>query len=197
MVTDPDLKMTDRETGLSYNIGFQDRSSLSFDVKEEFVVLDRPYDPTNTDGLKLGAGESFNWVSGSVGFKSDTRRVFNYSVNAGYGDYYNGTRWNVSGSVSYRIQYYGSLEISANYNNISLPEPYSNAKLLLISPRLDITFTDRLFLTTFVQYNNQVDNLNVNIRFQWRFAPVSDLFIVFTGYSYTHVANPAIDDFSN
>ncbi len=56
--------------------------------------------------------------------------------------------------------------------------------MFLIGPRLDLTFTDKLFLTTYVQYNNQIDNLNVNVRLQWRFAPVSDLFIVYTDNSY-------------
>ncbi|MEM6699144.1 MAG: hypothetical protein AAF599_12150, partial [Bacteroidota bacterium] len=46
--------------------------------------------------------------------------------------------------------------------------------------RIDLTFTKSLFWTTFIQYNNQIDNLNINSRFQWRFRPVSDLFIVYT-----------------
>jgi hypothetical protein len=31
-----------------------------------------------------------------------------------------------------------------------------------------------------VQYNDQLNNTNLNIRFQWRYKPVSDLFIVYT-----------------
>jgi hypothetical protein len=73
---------------------------------------------------------------------------------------------------------------SATYDNVSLPDPYSSAKLFLIGPKLDFTFTDKLYLTTFVRYNNQIDNINMNIRFQWRFAPMSDLFIIYTGNSY-------------
>jgi len=65
-----------------------------------------------------------------------------------------------------------------------LPEPYTSADFYLVGPRLDITFTDKIFLTTFFQYNNQIDNINVNMRFQWRFAPVSDLFIVYTENAY-------------
>ena len=78
------------------------------------------------------------------------------------------------------MQPYGSLALVATYNDIRLPAPYSSATLFLIGPKLDLTFTDRIFLTTFVQYNNQIDNVNVNVRFQWRYAPVSDLFLVFT-----------------
>ena len=37
-----------------------------------------------------------------------------------------------------------------------------------------------LYFATLVQYNNQINNVNVNARFQWRFKPASDLFIVYT-----------------
>lgn len=184
-ITDPDFKLTDRQTRLAYNVGFQKRSSISAEITEDYVLLNRPYDPTNTGGLALPAGESFSWISGDLGFSSDQRKLFTYSISAGYGDYYNGTMWNVSGSLGYRFQPYGSISISANYNNIALPKPYKSAELILISPRLDITFTDKVFLTTFIQYNDQIDNINMNVRFQWRFAPISDLYIVYTGNSYS------------
>ena len=49
-----------------------------------------------------------------------------------------------------------------------------------IGPRVDVTLSDKLFFTTFVQYNNVADNMNLNARFQWRFKPASDFFIVYT-----------------
>ncbi|MBD0351873.1 MAG: hydrolase, partial [Flavisolibacter sp.] len=45
---------------------------------------------------------------------------------------------------------------------------------------VDITFTNKLYLTTFLQYNNQLRNINLNTRFQWRYKPASDLFLVYT-----------------
>jgi len=185
-----DFTITDRLTELGYLISFQNVSQLSFSVSEDYVLLDRPYDPTNTGGEKLTAGESFNWQNAGISYSSDSRKLFTYSMGGTYGSYYNGTRLNLSGSVGYRFQPYGSISVSANYNKISLPDPYNSAELLLIGPRLDVTLTDKVFFTTFVQYNNQIENLNTNIRFQWRFAPVSDLYIVYTGNSFT-------DDFSN
>jgi len=154
-------------------------------MQEDFIQLSSDYDPTNTGGEKLAAGEQFHWKSARAGFTSDDRKLFNYTLNTGIGGYYNGNRWYVNGEMNYRVQPYGSIGMTINYNNISLPEPYNSARLILLGPTLDITFTDKVFLTTFVQYNNQIDNLNMNIRFQWRFAPVSDLFIVYTGNSYT------------
>ncbi|MFK7907084.1 MAG: hydrolase, partial [Chitinophagales bacterium] len=67
-----------------------------------------------------------------------------------------------------------------NVNQIDLPEPYAKTTLVLVGPRVDLTLTKSLFLTTFLQYNNQTDNMNVNARLQWRYAPVSDLFLVYT-----------------
>jgi hypothetical protein len=63
---------------------------------------------------------------------------------------------------------------------VRLPDPFRTANLWLVGPRFDLTFSKNLFLTTFFQYNNQLDNLNINARFQWRFQPVSDFFIVYT-----------------
>lgn len=184
-IFDPEFNLTDRETELSYTIEWQNKSQLSVTVDEEFVELGRDFDPTNTGGEKLATGDQFHWKSARTGFTSDARKLFNYALNAGIGGYYNGNRWYVNGLINYRVQPYGSIGMAMNYNNISLPVPYNSAKLILVGPTLDITFTDKVFLSTFIQYNNQIDNLNMNIRFQWRFAPVSDLFIVYTGNSYT------------
>ena len=45
---------------------------------------------------------------------------------------------------------------------------------------LFVILSHKLFWTTFFQYNTQSDNFNINSRLQWRFAPMSDLFIVYT-----------------
>jgi hypothetical protein len=76
--------------------------------------------------------------------------------------------------------YIANVSMNFNYARIRLPEPQNDANLLLVGPRIDLTFTKNLFWTTFIQYNNQIDNLNINTRLQWRFAPVSDFFLVYT-----------------
>ena len=55
-----------------------------------------------------------------------------------------------------------------------------NVKLTLISPRFDLTFTKKIFFTTFIQYNTQINNVNINARFQYRFKPMSDVYLVYT-----------------
>jgi hypothetical protein len=49
-----------------------------------------------------------------------------------------------------------------------------------ITPRIEVFFAKNIWWTTFLQYNTQADNFNINSRFQWRFRPMSDLFVVYT-----------------
>ena len=184
MYYDPSMKLTDRIAQLLYQVEWMNKSILVVDGMSTFIKLQSPFDPTNTGSLPLSANDKFVWKEMGISFTSDIRKSFNWLISSRYGGYYNGTKWMIDGELYYRVQPYGSLAIVTTYNNISLPVPYKSAQFVLIGPRLDLTFTDKLFLTSFVQYNNQIDNINLNFRFQWRFAPVSDLFIVYTENAY-------------
>ncbi len=172
--------VTDWDANLLYQVKFRTTALFTFRASHEFVYLFSAFDPTNTGGRKLpiGGGYGYNYLYSS--YTSDFRKRVFYTITAQRGGYYSGNRTNVDGSISYRIQPYGVISATFSYNGIRLPEPYSTANLLLIGPRVDISFSRSLFWTTFVQYNNQIKNVNINSRFQWRFRPVSDLFIVYT-----------------
>jgi hypothetical protein len=184
MFFDPDMKLTDRDMQLLYTVEWMNKSILIADVKNSFIKLLAPFDPTNSHGIPLETNSRFNWTEMGISYTSDIRKTFNWLVSTRYGGYFNGNRTSVAAELYYRVQPYGSLAIVSSYNNISMPSPYKSAEFLLIGPRLDFTFTNKIFFTSLVQYNNQIDNLNLNLRFQWRFAPVSDLFVVYTENSY-------------
>lgn len=178
------LATTDRDVQLLYQVEWINKSLFQADVKDSYVSLQAPFDPTNSGGVKLPAFASFHWKEVGASFVSDIRKPLNYLLSGRYGGYFNGTRLTLNGELYYRIQPYGSLAIVTTYNDIAMPSPYTSARFILIGPRLDITLTNKIFFTSLVQYNNQIDNINFNFRFQWRFAPVSDLFIVYTENSF-------------
>ena len=80
--------------------------------------------------------------------------------------------------------------MDAAFNKVNQPAPYSSVDYWLLGPRLDITFSRNLYLATLVQYNSQRENLNINARFQWRYAPVSDFYLVYTDDYFTNVFAP-------
>jgi hypothetical protein len=97
------------------------------------------------------------------------------------GNYYAGGKWLLlGGEVGYRFQPFVSLRMNASYNNIRLPHPWNTTTFWLVGTNMDVTLTNTLFFSTFVQYNQQTNNINLNSRFQWRYKPASDIFLVYT-----------------
>jgi len=171
---------TDQRSGIGYRVNFLNTASMRAELRHTYILLNSDFDPTRTDANPLLAGTDYSFTSAEFRFNSDRRKKFAYQFVARSGQFFNGNRKGIDGSITYRFQPFGNITLNAAYNNVNLPEPYASADLLLVGPRLDLTFTKSLFLTTVVQYNNQLDNLNTNVRFQWRYAPVSDLFIVYS-----------------
>ncbi|MBL0745470.1 DUF5916 domain-containing protein [Chryseolinea lacunae] len=177
----PGRTITDKSYGLAYEINFLNTSNLRVSVRNTFQMLPEDFNPIDPRGdSTLLKGQSFTWNEVGFFYQSNTRKVFNGSVQGSYGGFYNGTLFNLGTELNLRYQPFGSLGVKVDYNDIALPEAYGSAQFLLIGPRLDMTFTDKLFLTTFVQYNDRDDNANLNARFQWRFKPASDFFVVYT-----------------
>ncbi len=178
---DPAGRQSDNETYLNYSVTFRSKSVLQAWVATDYVRLLQPFDPTNTGRETLATGTEHNWTAWGTEFDSKPQSLFTWGVSSRYGGYYaNGTRLNLTADLGYRFQPYVSLAASASYNDIRLPQPWGRTTFWLVGPRFDLTLTNTLYLTTFVQYNEQQKNMNVNARVQWRYKPASDFFLVYT-----------------
>lgn len=171
---------SDQLIALDENIQFQNTAKLDLSMRRRYTYLFDSFDPTNTDGEELMADTDYTYYLLWMRFNSDERKRLSYSVIGQVGEYFNGNRFRIGGDISYRIQPYAAFNLNFNFNKLSLPAPYNSADLVLIGSRIDFTMTKKLFLTSFLQYNTQAENFNINTRLQWRFKPVSDLFIVYT-----------------
>lgn len=174
------LELTDRKINANYFFYFKNRSRLDIRTNYSYVMLKKDYDPTNRGIHYLLKGSKNSWRDASVLFTSDNRKPFIYSAQSGYGGFFNGDRWFMSGDFSYRFQPYGYLSLLFSYNDLMLPQPWERTGFWLVGTKIDVTLTDKVFFTTYVQYNEQADNLNINARFQWRYKPVSDFFLVYS-----------------
>ena len=179
------FKTTDNESMLGYK--FTQRSQSVFEVwaSNNYIRLQRPFDPVNTGKGSLATGTEHVWKAVGFNYASEPQKMYTYSLSGQYGGYFaNGNRLNLAGDLGYRFQPYVNIAMSTSYNHIVLPQPWGVTNFWLVGPRTDFTFSNKLFLTTFVQYNNQQKNINLNTRFQWRYKPASDLFLVFTDNYY-------------
>ncbi len=178
----PSYGLSERQTELSWNVDFSNNTNGSITLEENWLTLLRDFDPTRlqADSVFLPAGSDYHYFSVSAEYRSDQRKRLIFELAPTAGQFYSGHRVGIAGELTYRFQPYGSVALNWDYNYVELAAPFEPVSIWLLGPRFDITFTKSLFLTAFVQYNNQLDNLNVNTRFQWRFAPVSDFFLVYT-----------------
>lgn len=177
---DPNLQSTDYVSVLGYEVNFLDRSSLSLDVFNEYVQLLAPFDPTNTDQEELATGTRHHWNGAYLQYQSKPKSLFTYQLVSRLGRYFSGGyRTNINAQLGYRFQPYVSLAATLSYNNLDLPSPWYTTDFWLVGSEADITFTNKLFWSTLFQYNEQSKNFSLNSRFQWRYAPASDLFLVY------------------
>ncbi|TAE00252.1 MAG: hydrolase [Bacteroidetes bacterium] len=169
-----------------YIINFQNTSTLEFNLWRYYTYLFFDFDPTNKGGKPLEKDTKYVYDNIDIRFTSDSRKKLSYDLLYTFGQYYNGKIVSLTGNFNYRYKQYALISFNYSYNRITLPEPYATADLFLLGPRFDLTFTKNLFFTTLLQYNNQIQNINVNARLQWRFKPVSDFFLVFTDNYYSN-----------
>ncbi len=176
--------ITDADYNLWYNVNFQNTAQFFIRVRQDYGLAYYAFDPTFPADLTIAKNlpykSHYYWNSVIMNFQSNARKKFYYGFQTRLGQYYNGHRANIDGNFSYRLQPHAIISLDYSFNHISLPSGYNSVDLLVLSPKFDFTFSRKLFWTTYIQYNNQISNVNINSRLQWRFKPVSDLFIVYT-----------------
>lgn len=177
---DPSMHTTDYLSILGYQVNFLNRSSFNLNLFNEYVELLAPFDPTNTDQEELATGTRHHWNGVYMEYSSKPKSLFTYSFASRLGRYFSsGYRTNLNAQFGYRFQPYVSLGATLSYNNLDLPSPWYTTDFWLVGTEAYITFTNKLFWSNLFQYNEQSRNFSLNSRFQWRYTPASDLFLVF------------------
>lgn len=174
------LGTTDRDVNIGYTFRFNSLSSLEIMQRNRYVYLFNDFDPTRSRGEPLMAGTDYLTRTINIEYTSDPRKKFNTRLESEFGQYFTGYIQRIQSQTALRMGYTANISMNFNYARIRLPAPQNSADLILVGPRIDLTFSKTVFWTTFIQYNNQIDNININTRVQWRFAPASDFFLVYT-----------------
>lgn len=169
----------------SWNAELNNTSRLSVSIFNRYVYLFNEFNPSFSDGLSLEMDTDYNFSSMEFNLQTDTRKPFSFKTKPSLGQFFNGFKYTFDAEISYRVQPKFLFSLRARYDKIELPKPYSNNNIWLVSPRVNITFTKSLYWSTLIQYSSLLENLGINSRLQWRFAPLSDLFLVYNDNYFT------------
>ena len=180
----------DRGTQLGYELNFKNRSEMVFTFENQFIVLQNPFDPIRTGIRSLEALTEHRWNSVNLDYNSKPQSLFTYALKSSYGGYFqDGKRWLFFSEMGYRFQPYIELNTLVSYNHIELEEPWGTNGFWLLGIKSNFTFTKNIFFSNLYQYNEQQKLWNFNSRFQWRYKPASDIFLVFNS-SDTRMLTP-------
>ncbi|MEP4092243.1 DUF5916 domain-containing protein [Reichenbachiella sp.] len=170
-------QFNERYSYIGYEIDFADQSQFDFSINSYTINL---LFPTNfLDADSPLPARTYSYYDLVFDWDSDPRKLFAYGTVFTSGTFFNGKRTGLRSYLQYRFQPWLRLRLDHNYNQIDLEE-FGNEDIHLVGLRSEVSFSNNVFWTTFLQFNTQSTNFNINSRFQWRFAPLSDLFVVYT-----------------
>ena len=177
---DTDFDKKDETQQFDYLFNFKDRSRFTLGIRRQHIELLYDFDPLQTLISKLASGTKHQWNSFTISYDAKPQKRFTYSAEVITGGYYdNGKRNAFLGEFGYRFQPYLELSSLVNYNQIDLPAPWNTNSFWLLGLKSNLTLTNNIFFSNLFQYNEQLGLWNFNSRFQWRYKPASDIFLVF------------------
>lgn len=183
-VWNQDFSLNESNHTLTYEGVFRNTANIALDAS--FTRNNLPFHTTFTsdhfEPLKPGRYDHFQ---AGASFSSDGRKRLVFSTKVRAGGFFNGQILQTSATLTWRAQPWGNFSLYAEQAKLIFPEKFGSTSLMLFAPRVEINFSNNLFWTTFLQYNNQNNNFNVNSRLQWRFMSMSDLFVVYTDNYFT------------
>jgi hypothetical protein len=177
-----DGSQNERNHDLEFRFFMKNTSNLVLHVHKN--INDLLYNTSFTDGKPIPPGH-YKANSYGLTYSTDSRKKLYFETDFEAGQFFNGNILRYELSANFRIQPWANFTMSLQQAQLRFPGEYGKNNLFLIAPRVEINFSNNLFWTTFLQYNNQRNNFNINSRLQWRYKPMSDIFLVYSDNYFT------------
>ncbi len=170
---------------LNNDLVFKDQSVLFGGFRYEYVNLKYAFDPLKNGNAIVP--NTYNYFDAGLGYSSAKNRKLQYGGNISYGSYYSGHKNQISLNTQYRLMPLARLQLRYERNGIDLKE-LGNETFHLARFTGEVFFSNRLNWTTYIQYNTQFDNFNINSRLQWEYKPLSYVYLVISDNYNKHIA---------
>jgi len=173
-ITDMDGLLETRSGRFGVGAVLIDGSRLNLQYTDRFERLDNFF-TVGSDTILAG---DYSFGEASATYTSSGGRALSGSLTVSGGGYFGGTRGSVSTAVNWRPDYHLSFELSATRNALSIDGNSSNVDLY--SARVKYSYSTKLYIRGYVQYNAATEQVVTNVRLNFIHAPLSDFFLVYT-----------------
>jgi hypothetical protein len=175
----------ERNNENSISLDFKNSANVSIGYNNYDVQLLYPTKFVSDAAASPLQDKRYKYHKYAIKGATDNRKSFSVAGSIQWGTFYSGRIQEYGLLLNVRKQPKLNLGIDMQYNRIQFPTAYGKAEFILIAPNVEYNFSTKLFWTTFLQYNSQNNNFNINSRIQWRYRPMSDLFVVYTDNYFT------------
>jgi len=147
---------------------------LMFTIEDNYDLVEKDF---SLFGGRIIPADSYNWMTYGVQFQSNSSRPLSFDLYADRGDYYYGERDTLSPGCTVKLNKYISASTDLLYNDITLGEDHIITREY--SGRLHLNISTKLTTSTFIQYNNETSEVNMNFRLHYLPNIGSDLYFVY------------------
>ncbi|HYE85715.1 MAG TPA: hypothetical protein VEA16_05140, partial [Vicinamibacterales bacterium] len=102
---------------------------------------------------------------------------FFMNLRFGSGDFYDGYRRNYTIGGTFRMNQHFNVSLSDQINDIELTS--GDYVTHLLTGRLNVYFTTKMFVNALVQYNTDTNQWSSNVRLDIIHRPLSDIYLVY------------------
>jgi hypothetical protein len=144
--------------------------------------MDAPADTFDIFGDVLVPAGSYWWTRGEVQLESSEGRSLSGFGRFSWGGFYEGRRTGLDLSLDWRGN--GNVSFGFDYSRDDVHLPDGSFSAVETSGNVEYDFSTRTSLQSFVQYNNDSDRVDFNIRFHWIPVIGDDVYVVWnSGYT--------------
>ena len=138
--------VTDRNQTTRAEIRFTNQSRLRAEYSRRFTYLINNFNPLGGDDtVGLPGSTGYNYNDFQISYNSTSVKISITILKLASGSFTTGSKFSIETEVALRIQPHFNGSIKVNYDKIDFPAPFSSGELLLIGPKLDITFSKKVF----------------------------------------------------
>jgi len=169
-VVDRNLRMT------PFELEFHSGDNLEFQLFKQTENLDQDFEIS--DGVILPVGSSYDWLRYQMVYDGAEHRAVSGRAEYSWGDFWNGSRREVNLDLNVRPRPGISLQLSAEFNDVTLPLGSFTTRLYRLDARTQ--FNPWTSLSNNVQYDSESGEVGWQLRFRWIQKPGNDVFFIWT-----------------
>jgi hypothetical protein len=173
-ITDLRSQLDTRTISGGLDMTLKSEAILSMLVSDQFDRIEQTF--ALVPGRTVAPG-AYRWQEGTVKYTMAPASRLIGTANATIGDFYTGSRRSVGAGMTWRAS--PSLVIETNYQRNAIALATGDVTADLAGLRVRYAWSTTVLGSAFMQYNAQNRSFSTNARLNWRWAPLSDLFLVY------------------